>query len=153
MRHPTCMGMSADPTGEESYVTIMEYRLGSAKIRSVVITCAALVLAASSCTDDDKDAACSWLSAPASFVEAPIAPGCTAEPAGQRCDPSSGVCSDVCPPGQYHLTCAVAESPRYSTPEEAIRDPVIGGRKSGCTALGVDAGASRTRAEYCCQCE
>jgi hypothetical protein len=153
VRHRSCMADARGQTNEESCVTIMRHHLARAKIRDAVIACAALVLAAPGCTDDDKNAACSWLSAPASFVEAPIAPGCTAEPAGQRCDTSTGVCTDVCPPGQFRLTCIEAYDPRFSNPEEAVQDPVTGGRKSSCTAVVMDGGAPRTRAEYCCQCE
>jgi hypothetical protein len=130
----------------------MIYRHARVKIRSAVIACAALVLSTPDC-GDNEDAACSWLFAPASFVEEPIAPGCTAEPSGQRCDPNTGLCTDVCPPGQYRLTCREAETPGLSNAEETVQDPIIGGRKGDCTAIGVDGGASATRAEYCCRCE
>jgi len=153
VRHRACMANARGQTDEESCVTIMRHHPARAKIRDVVIACAALVLAVPGCTDDDKNAACSWLFAPASFVEAPIAPGCTAEPSGQRCDASTGVCTDVCPPGQYRLTCLEAEDPRFSNPEEGAQDPVTGGRRSSCTAIGKDGGATGPRAEYCCQCE
>jgi hypothetical protein len=61
-------------------------------------------------------------------------------------------CTDVCPAGQYRLTCLEAETPRFSNPEEAVRDPVVGGRKSICTPIVTDGGAPSSRAEYCCQC-
>ena len=59
---------------------------------------------------------------------------------GQRCNTSNGLCTDICPTGQYRLTCIEAEIPRFSNPEEAVRDPVIGGRKSSCTAVAMDGG-------------
>ena len=152
VRHPSCMADARRQTGGERLHDIMMYRLARAKIRAAVVMCGVCALGGPGCTDDDENAACSWLSAPTSFVEAPMAPGCTAEPAGHRCNPANGLCTDICPAGQYRLTCLETEAPRFSNPEDTVRDPITGGRMASWTAVPTDGGAISTRAEYCCQC-
>ena len=133
---------------------LMSYRIvrfprGSA---ASIVTSFVLVVAAPGCTDEDENAACSWLFAPASFVDAGE-PGCTAEPAGERCDPSTGLCQKVCQPGEYRLTCLRGETSRFAIPEESLRDPVvIADRHVTCSPIRADDDGARPKTEYCCQC-
>jgi hypothetical protein len=113
----------------------------------------AFVLLAVGCADEGEDGACSWLFAPASFVDAGQ-PGCTTEPAGERCDPSSGRCQNVCHSGEYLLTCFAGEVSRLAIPEEALQDPVVNaGRPVTCRPMQAGGEGNRANTEYCCQCE
>ena len=104
-----------------------------------------------SCSDDSENGACAWLFAPATFVDAGQ-PGCSAEPAGQRCDPSTGRCEAVCGSDEYLLTCQRGPETRRAIAEEALQDPVVsGGRAVACTPV-VTAGASPEQTAYCCRC-
>ena len=105
------------------------------------------------CTGEDERSACSWLFAPPSFVDAGQ-PGCTAEPSGQRCDPSTGRCQDVCAPGEYLLTCAREQATRLAIPEQSLQDPVISSeRPIRCSPLVTNGAGSSGANAYCCQCE
>lgn len=100
---------------------------------------------------DDK--ACDWLFAPKSFADADT-PGCTAEPAGYRCDPSTGRCAELCAAGEYVLTCRSVQVSGLASDEESASDPVItADRLRACSPMpqGVDGGSGR--ATYCCRCE
>jgi hypothetical protein len=104
------------------------------------------------CADESAHGTCSWLFAPASFVDAGQ-PGCTAEPAGEICDPDTGRCQNVCRPGEYLLTCLKSEVSTLAIPEETLQDPVVNaGRGIKCSAPEVRDG-SRSATKYCCQCE
>ena len=111
-----------------------------------------LGIAAVDCTDEGAHGTCAWLFAPASFVDAGQS-GCTAEPAGQTCDPNTGRCQNVCQPGEYLLTCFKSEVSSLAIPEETLQDPVVNaGRGVKCSAHEVRDG-SRSATAYCCQCE
>jgi hypothetical protein len=112
-----------------------------------------LALVAVGCTDESTHGACSWLFAPPSFVDAGQS-GCIAEPAGQRCDASTGRCQGVCEEGEYLLTCQESEVSGFAIPEETLEDPVVSaGRGIKCSAVTGRTDGSRTATEYCCQCE
>jgi hypothetical protein len=77
-----------------------------------------------------------------------------AEPAGERCDASTGRCQSLCPAGEYLLTCTKGEASRLAIPEEALQDPVVVvGRPIACTVLETGDDPARNRTAYCCRCE
>ena len=112
----------------------------------------AIAFLAVGCADEGENGSCSWLFAPASFVDAGQ-PGCTAEPSGERCDPSNGRCENVCQSGEYLLTCFTSEISRSAIPEEALQDPVVNsGRAAACRPIQRRGEGNREN-DYCCRCE
>lgn len=108
-----------------------------------------LVLASNGCANENE--ACAWLFAPASFVDAGQ-PGCTAEPAGETCDRSSGRCENICEPLEYLLTCrtVVVSGPAISLAE--LEDSVVvSGGEPRCRAARASK-TSPSETTYCCQC-
>lgn len=109
-------------------------------------------IAVAGCSEDDEGAACSWLFGPMTLVDAG-APGCTAEPSGNLCDPSTGRCHEVCAPHEYLLTCARHDVPRSAIPQETLDDPiVVSGHDVVCNTVRADVLAGGGTA-YCCQCD
>jgi hypothetical protein len=99
-----------------------------------------------------EDGACAWLFAPTSFVDAGQ-PGCTAEPAGQTCDASTGRCRSICEPEQYLMTCRTVVVSGVVIPVEALQDPIVGsGNELKCTPVQLSGAASRNETAFCCQC-
>jgi hypothetical protein len=129
------------------------YSLRLPKWFPLLLVTSGLSIVVVGCTDESTHGACSWLFAPPSFVDAGQ-PGCTAEPAGQRCDASTGLCQGVCKQGEYLLTCRKSEVSAFAIPEETLEDPVVNaGRGIKCSAVEVRGGDSRSVTEYCCQCD
>jgi hypothetical protein len=130
----------------------MPHAIRSKPRRFIVLFTSFGTLALGGCSEDDEGAACSWLFGPTSFVDAGE-PGCAAEPAGNLCDPSTGRCHEVCPPGEYLLTCTRHDVPRSAIPEETLDSPVVvSGERVVCNAVPKDALAGE-RSAYCCQCD
>jgi hypothetical protein len=105
------------------------------------------------CADESDYAACAWLFAPPSFVDAGD-PGCTAEPAGQSCDASSGRCQNVCATGEYLLICRPTVVTQHAIPAEALPGPVLDPEHDlQCNPIRSSDDVSQKKATYCCRCE
>jgi hypothetical protein len=128
------------------------FRFAQKRLWGASIASLQAMLTAAGCADESGGGACSSFFAPFSVVDAGQ-PGCTAEPAGTICDPSSGNCPNMCQPGEYLLTCSKRDISALAIPEEALRDPVVateGGIQ--CTVSPPrDGGGSAV--QYCCQCK
>jgi hypothetical protein len=109
-----------------------------------------LVLALEACGNENE--ACSWLFAPASFVDAGQ-PGCTAEPAGETCDRSSGLCQNVCQPSEYLLTCRTVVVSGPAIPLAELEDSVVvSGGERRCRQAPRSGETSPSETAYCCAC-
>jgi hypothetical protein len=149
-RHHSCIDQ---PRKGEKATPVMRARFAPCFLRGgarAVALYAMSTLLPASVGCDTEDAACSWLFAPESFVDAARA-GCTVEPAGQTCDRSKGLCVNICGPNEYLLTCRT-EVDAGATSIEAPQDPIVGaGDRVKCTHVQLSS-APPNEATFCCQC-
>jgi hypothetical protein len=131
----------------ESITPIRQLRIAHALAAGIV---SILVLVSNGCGNDNE--ACSWLFAPPSFVDAGQ-PGCTAEPAGETCDRSSGLCENICQPMEYLLTCRTVVVSGPAIPLAELEDSVVvSGGAPHCRQARPSGEASPSETTYCCQC-
>jgi hypothetical protein len=140
----------ADPREQGGTGTHRLARIVAVAAVSLAALLPALALTSAGCGDENE--ACAWLLAPPSFVDAGQ-PGCTAQPAGQSCDSSTGRCQDICQPNEYLLTCRSSPVSGPAMPVEALFDPVIVSRdRIKCNPVELPGQLSRNETNFCCQC-
>jgi len=99
----------------------------------------------------DANQACGWLLAPPSFVDAGHS-GCTAEPAGQTCDASTGRCGNICEPTEYLLTCRTVTVSGASIPVEALDPIAVSKDRVKCRPVQLPGNGRPSEITFCCQC-
>jgi hypothetical protein len=135
------------PAMNERIALYREHHVTRALVAAMV---SMIAVAANGCGNENE--ACSWLFAPASFVDAGQ-PGCTAAPAGETCDRSSGRCQNICKPLEYLLTCRPAVVSGPAIPQAELEDPVVvSGGEPRCRQVPASGEKTPSETTYCCQC-
>jgi hypothetical protein len=112
-----------------------------------------MLVLALGCAGKSENGACSWLSAPSSFVDAGHQE-CTAKPAGQICNKSTGSCLSVCQPSEYLLTCRTTNVSHLAITKDALEGPIIDSDHSAiCSPVEMVLEEPRDETAYCCPCE